>query len=296
MEEQELVSIIVCTYNRCEHLKRTLESLTTLDYSPIEIIVVDNNSTDETEQVAREFPVRYLKELRPGVAHARNCGLQAATGTYVGFVDDDETVIAEWVQGMLQGFALSPDVAAVTGPVYPVYEVPLPRYLRDDINVVPDEDRYKKFNLIPLHETMGTGNSMFRRSALDGIRFRTELGRRQGSLLGGEDSDFIFQIYANGYRAAYSPNAAVYHSIPKERLSYAYFIRRYFFEGVTEYVRKGARVFWRRLLKPIPGILSLLLALLTLQPTKSVTRLLRLCQTLGILYGPIFMRRSKRLS
>lgn len=293
-KKDALVSIIVCTYNRAQYLRKTLQSLKQLTYPNYEVIVVDNASTDDTSSVVAEFSVRYVKELEAGVSFARNCGLLMAQGDFVGFIDDDETVVPGWVEAMLEGFSLSEAVAAVTGPVYPSYEAPLPKWLRDDINTVPDTEKFKEFWLLALNETMGTGNSLFERRKLQGVKFRSDLGRRAGSVLGGEDSDFIQQLYDKGYRAAYSPQAAVHHAIPAQRLTYRYFFRRYFFEGITEYVRKGPKVFWRRLLKPVPGILSLLAAALTMQPTKTVTRCLRLCQTLGILYGPVYAVLQKR--
>lgn len=287
------VSIIVCTYNRSRQLRKTLESLLKLEYTPYEIIVVDNNSKDDTPQVVAEYPVRYVFEGQPGVAFARNMGLETAKGEYVGFIDDDERVAPQWIQGMLQGFQLHPQVAAVTGPCIPEYEVPLPFWLKDDINAVPADEKYKGLFLLSHREVLGTGNALFDKKKLSGIRFKTQLGRKQGGIIGGEDSDFIYQLYAKGYKAAYSPEALVYHWIPAERLTLRYFMRRYFCEGITEYLRKGNGVVWRRLYKPVPDCIALLLAIISFHPKRITGRWLRLCQTLGILYGPIYSHRHK---
>lgn len=285
---EPLVSIIVCTYNRSAHLSRTLHSLLQLDYLNREIIVVDNNSSDDTAVVVSQFPVNYILEENPGVAFARNAGLAAATGEFVGFIDDDETVAPGWIQGILNGFALDENVAAVTGPVYPCYAAPPPNWLEDTVHTVPNDEKYKQYRLLSTSENLGTGNSMFRRRALETIRFNTALGRKRGSLLAGEDTDFVCQLYAKGYIAAYSPEAAVYHSIPAERVALRYFMRRFFYEGLTEYFRKGPRVVWRRLLKPVADIIALLVAMAALQPRRVTARWLRLCQTAGILFGPLY--------
>ncbi|MGD8380729.1 MAG: glycosyltransferase, partial [Syntrophobacterales bacterium] len=90
------ISVIVCTYNRAELLGGTLRTLChqTLDTSEYEVIVVDNNSTDNTREVVDEFcrrssNVRYCFEPQQGLSHARNQGLQEAKGKYVAYIDDD---------------------------------------------------------------------------------------------------------------------------------------------------------------------------------------------------------------
>ena len=285
--DQPLVSVVVCTYNRSAGLARTLDSLLKLDYPALEIIVVDNRSTDDTADVVRRYPVRYLREERPGVAYARNTGLAACQGEYAGFIDDDETVVSGWVQGALQAFLLDAQVAAVTGPVYPVYEQEPPAWLEDTVHTVPDEPKYRQYRLLTSRENLGTGNSLFRRASLTGISFNTGLGRSGKSLLAGEDTDFVCQLCARGYRAAYSPDAAVYHMIPRERVTLRYFMRRFFYEGLTEYRRKGRGVVLRRLLKPLADSVALLAALLSGSRRRLTSRWLRLCQTAGILYGPV---------
>lgn len=289
-----LVSIIVCTYNRCEQLRKTIESLLNLKYDSYEIIVVDNNSTDATASVAKEYPVRYVFESKSGVSFARNTGLDVSHGEFVGFIDDDEIVSDNWIKAMLKAFELEGSVTVVTGPVKPQYLVPLPCWLEDNIYELSEDDKYKKYRLLSTNETLGTGNSLFIKKSLDGIRFDPHLGRSKDNLISGEDTDFIQKIYSKGYKAAYSPDALVYHIIPTERITLKFFIRRHFSEGITEYIRKGKKVFWRRLFKPIPDLLGLTLSVLTLNPKRIIARWLRLCQTLGILYGPIYKYKKQR--
>lgn len=289
-----VVSIIICTYNRCEQLRKTIESLLNLKYDSYEIIVVDNNSTDATASIAKEYPVRYVFESKPGVSFARNTGLDVSHGEFVGFIDDDEIVSDNWIEAMLNAFKLEDSVTVVTGPVQPQYIVPLPCWLNDNIYEVSEDDKFKKYRLLSTNETLGTGNSLFIKRRLAGIRFNPQLGRSKDNLISGEDTDFIQNIYRKGYKAAYSPDALVYHIIPTERTTLKFFMRRHFSEGITEYLRKGKKVFWRRLFKPIPDLLGLILSILTFNPKRIITRWLRLCQTLGILYGPIYEWKKKR--
>lgn len=287
-KQKPLVSIVICTYNRCKYLEEAIKSALRQNYPCFEIIVVDNNSTDGTKEMVRKYPVRYILETRQGVAYARNTGLDASHGEYVGFIDDDIIVGENWINGILKGFALAEDVAAVEGPVKPHYVKPLPSWLPDDIHDSAKGPKYEKFWLLAPNEIVVTQNSMYCRKKIANSRFKTDLGRVYGSIIGGEDTEFSWQLYAKGYRFAYSPEALVCHIITPERVTFRWFMRRYFCEGLTEYALRGTRIIWRRFYKPLPDLLALLLAALSMNPRRIVTRFLRLCQTAGILYGPVY--------
>lgn len=284
-KDKPVVSIVICTYNRSGKLEETLQSVVKQDFASLEIIVVDNNSTDDTVQVVKKYPVKYVLEKRQGVAYARNTGLETSRGDYLAFIDDDETVNPDWVTEILKGFKLDPKVAVVTGPVVPVYEIAPPRWLPDSFH---GSTYGEEFFVFQKREAIGTGNSIFRKETIADLRFTTDLGRKKNNLLSGEDTDFVDRLYRADYYGAYSPRACVYHWIPKGRISLRWSMRRYFYEGLTEYMRKGNKVFWSRLLKPIPNVVGLLISILSLRPLKVVRSWLRLCQTMGILYGPLY--------
>ena len=111
------VVIGVCTYNRCKDLRRLLQSLIKLDYPNFEIIVVDNNSTDQTAQIVSGFEkVKYVFEEKQGLAYARNCLLNKCgkDTEYLGMLDDDETVKEDWILRMLDCFQLDERIAIHT--------------------------------------------------------------------------------------------------------------------------------------------------------------------------------------
>ncbi len=97
MKELKLVSVIIPTHNRAQHLKKALLSVFKQSYSPLEVIVVDDGSTDETAQmIQNHFSERatYLKlSKNHGVSFARNRGIEAATGDWIAFLDSDD----EWL-------------------------------------------------------------------------------------------------------------------------------------------------------------------------------------------------------
>jgi glycosyltransferase involved in cell wall biosynthesis len=93
------VSVIVPTYNRANYLPEALRSILTQSYSPCEVIVVDDGSTDDTDQVLQAFgsPVRYFKQDHQGVAIARNRGLELATGDVIAWLDADDLWMSDYL-------------------------------------------------------------------------------------------------------------------------------------------------------------------------------------------------------
>lgn len=131
------VVIGVCTYNRCKDLRRLLQSLIKLDYPNFEIIVVDNNSTDQTAQIVSGFEkVKYVFEEKQGLAYARNCLLNKCgkDTEYLGMLDDDETVKEDWILRMLDCFQLDERIAVVGGPYIPCFEITPPAWMPYDFH------------------------------------------------------------------------------------------------------------------------------------------------------------------
>lgn len=99
------ISIIIPVYNEAESLNACLEAIAAQNTAPYEVIVVDNNSTDETAEVARQFRfVRLLTETRQGVVHARNTGFDAARGSIIGRIDADTILPADWTKRISELF------------------------------------------------------------------------------------------------------------------------------------------------------------------------------------------------
>lgn len=117
MKKALTVSIVIPVYNEQHHLKACLDSITEQSILPNEVIVVDNNSTDESISIARSYPfVRVVKELQQGVMWGRNAGFDAAKYDLIGRIDADTQLPNDWIKRLLTLFTTS-DVAAVSGPV-----------------------------------------------------------------------------------------------------------------------------------------------------------------------------------
>src|SRR5438067_12204351 len=126
-----LVTVAICTYNRAESLRRALQSLTRMKLEPNlawELVVVNNNCTDNTEQVIAAFadklPLRRVFQPVQGLSHARNCAVDAARGRYIVWTDDDVVVEESWLTAYRQAFAHWPDGAVFGGAIIPTFESP----------------------------------------------------------------------------------------------------------------------------------------------------------------------------
>jgi glycosyltransferase involved in cell wall biosynthesis len=89
--ELELVSVVVPAYNAATFIAEALESVLSQTYTNIEIIVVDDGSTDDTNKIVSSFEkVRYIKQENLGAAAARNRGISEAQGQFIAFIDADD--------------------------------------------------------------------------------------------------------------------------------------------------------------------------------------------------------------
>lgn len=217
------LSVVICTRDRPDDLRRCLESLSTSRLEPDEVIVVDNAPrTDATHAVARAFPsVRYVAEPRPGLSVARNTGAVASSGDLVAYIDDDATVHPDWVRRVREEFA-DTSVMAVTGLLLPAaldtpaqvaYETPASffhdaRYQRLSYGREFLEQTKKRGP--PVWRIGGGANMAFRREA---FALAGGFDERLGAGAAGcsEDSEFWYRLIAAGWECHYQPAAVVFH-------------------------------------------------------------------------------------
>lgn len=112
----ELVSVIITCYNQGQYLSDAIRSVQAQTYSPIEIVIVNDGSTDGTETVAHQFPgIVYVSRLNQGLASARNAGLRQCSGQYMVFLDADDILYPAAIAINLQHLLQEPDVTFVSG-------------------------------------------------------------------------------------------------------------------------------------------------------------------------------------
>jgi glucosyl-dolichyl phosphate glucuronosyltransferase len=246
------VSVVICTYNRSASLRATLDSLAQASSPPgldWELIVIDNASTDQTRAAVKESrrslgtKLRYVFEPKHGLSYGRNRGIREARGEIILFTDDDVTAEEHWLVHMKQAFDRF-GCLAVGGKVIPLWAGPKPAWFEEegpysmakaivsfDLGSQPCETR-----VAPFGANMGFKQEAFAKYGL----FRTDLGRTRDGLMGGEDKEFFSRLLDHNERLVYTPNAIVYHPVPRERTRRSYFQSWYFSAGRSQ-------VRWERL-------------------------------------------------
>jgi len=235
MQEQFDVSVVISTYNRCNLLPSVLESVLAQEDTGdarYEIIVVDNNSTDQTRQVVESFiardprKIRYIFEKKQGLAYARNTGIAQARAPIIAFTDDDVRVARDWIAMIKRAFAEHTEVSCVGGKVLPQWESEPPAWLtRDhwsplatmDYGDAPFYvDRRKQLCLVG-------ANLCVRREAFAQVGlFSSDLQRVKDSIGSLEDSEFLLRLWRAGSRGMYIPGIIVTAEVQADRLTKAY--------------------------------------------------------------------------
>jgi succinoglycan biosynthesis protein ExoM len=228
-------SIVIPSYRRPELLTRALRGCLAqrgVDF-PFEIVVVDNDPAGSAEPAVREIaaeasaPIRYVHEPRPGISHARNTGVAAAAGRDLVFLDDDEEPAPEWLASFVATIRNS-GADLVVGPVYP-------RFAAGDADAYRRR-KYTRDADVPtgtrLAQWAGIGNTILDKSRCfaGDEPFDPVLG-----LTGGEDTVFLHQLLSAGRTLVWCAEAAVYETVPADRLDPKYLLRRAFRggQGVT---------------------------------------------------------------
>ena len=244
-----MLSVIICTYNRDKYIYNVLESLAenTLPASQYEIVLIDNNCTDNTraecDRFHQDFPTvdfRMFVETNQGLSHARNRGIKESRGDILVYVDDDALVNKEYLQTYADFFREHPDIDAAGGPIIPKYETEEPSWMSyyTKCLLTGYKDLGKTVREFPKNDFPGGGNAAYRSSVFEKVGlFNVNLGRKGDSLVGAEEKDIFDKMTTLGMRFFYLPNAILYHLIPEKKLSKDYFDRLTYSIGKSERMR-----------------------------------------------------------
>jgi glucosyl-dolichyl phosphate glucuronosyltransferase len=226
-------TVAICTWNRAALLDQTLTEFRKLVIPPgvtWELLVVDNNSTDDTSQVlanhAAHLPLVALHEVKQGHSHARNCAVASATGRWIFWTDDDVLVHPEWLAELLRATQAQPEAEFVGGPIRPWFESTPPDWIASEIAVLGfcyaliDHGPTERW-LQPGEYAYGA-NVGFRLEAMQRYPFDPALGRVGKQLSSGDDTRVQDQILTAGGKGLWVPTAAVKHFIPTARMTAEY--------------------------------------------------------------------------
>lgn len=228
------LSICLCTFKRPVLLDQLLLALSQQDRAglSVEIIIVDNDPLASAQPVFARWqdklgiPATLLHETTPNISMARNRAFHAASGTYILWIDDDETPAAGWINNMfttLRDF----EADAVFGPVLPRYTQDTPDWIR--------EGGYFERRRFPTGTRIGrqdarTGNVLMHRETVAAIPgpFDTSFGRT-----GAEDTVLFNQLLAQGARFIWCDEASVSEEVPQERATLSWLLKRSYRLGQT---------------------------------------------------------------
>jgi glycosyltransferase involved in cell wall biosynthesis len=235
-------SVAVVTRNRAPHLDRCLASLAASVPDDVEVLVVDNGSTDGTAAVVARWQgrmpnLRSLVEPEPGASRARNLALRRAKGDVVAFTDDDNRATPAWLPALLDAYR--PGVVAAGGPVVlewpggrPTWVAPSVERWWSGLDLGPERRR-----LGPDDELFGCNLSVRRELALSLGGFDLRLGRVGRRLRSGDDWDLQRRLHRAGGEVLYVPAATVIHDVLPERRRFRWLLRRAFDQGGSDATR-----------------------------------------------------------
>ena len=242
------ITVVLPTFNRGESLQTTLDSFSHLTLPPDlawELIIVDNNSTDNTPQVVRDFAggapfrVRYIFERQQGRSPALNAGIAAAAGKIIAFTDDDVTLHPEWLITVKRTFERF-QCAGVGGRIIPVWQQPQPDWLEmEEQQAIVHYEPGNEPHVLKDHPPMGANCAYRKNEFMKYGTFRLDLGvSGENRGITCEDTEFATRLLRAGERIVYAPDAIIYHPVDPRRATKAYFRKWYYNDG-----RSMARAF-----------------------------------------------------
>jgi glycosyltransferase involved in cell wall biosynthesis len=244
---QPLISAIICTHNRAGYLGAAIASLLEQTYTAYEIIVVDNASTDATRAVVDAFlpspRLTYVYESTLGLSAARNRGAAIAGGTILAYLDDDAEASSGWLTALAEAFTAHAKAAIAGGSVsliWPAGCTP-PRWLSPTLSEglgIYDLGSSTRPITDPGQTPRGL-NYAVKKTFLESVGgFDPQLGRVGKNLLSNEELYLTQQALAAGFEVLFVPQARVAHHVAPERLHPSWFLRRSWWQGISECYRE----------------------------------------------------------
>ena len=232
-----ILSIIICSYNRASYISDALTSLysQSAELASFEVIIVDNNSTDNTTEVFTQWRALhthgsfiYLTESKQGASYARNTGAAIAKGEWVCFMDDDAVATPNYVENILKHTHKQPEIVGFGGRIIPKYIPAEPKWMSYYVSSLVGNFDYAPTACAFEHGKYPLESNMIvKKSIYDKIGgFNSDLPGVVGTLrIGGEGKELFYKILALGYPIYYDPEICVHHVIEVQKLTSEYMYR-----------------------------------------------------------------------
>jgi len=270
------ISVCICTYNRAELLSATLESLSALDIEPgldWEVLLIDNNSSDNTRLVLEKFtdklPLRYVFEPTQGLSNARNRAVRECRSNVLLFTDDDVVVEPSWLNGFVAAARGFPDIDYFGGRVLPYWPKGRPPWLRDEpmpllsglfvwYDLGQDTHPYDQAELLPYGASFAIRRRLFEQLG----PFRTDLGVSGDTPGRGEEAEYLSRARSSGFRGVYVGTAVCRHRVDPLRLRldymYRYGIQKGLERVITDSKTFPGKTFFTELKYALKGLFQLM--------------------------------------
>ncbi len=218
-----LVSVVICTKNRAPYLAVCLEEVTrqASEFTDVEIIVLDNGSTDNTKSVVEKafantaVPCRYVYEERAGISNARNSGRTAARGNVIAYTDDDAIPHPGWMAKIRDHF-LGSGSDYLAGRVELKLDAPLPDWFSEGLLWVTGKSPFGDQVRVLESECPISANCAIRAEVFDAVG-----GYDPRISYYGEEVNFFYRVKGKGFITIYRPDIVVDHHVPAARLTKA---------------------------------------------------------------------------
>lgn len=302
-------TVIICTYNRSHNLPACIDGLARqqgVDGFDWEVLVVDNNSTDNTRQVVEELAskltirLRYAFEPQQGLNYARNRGIEESDSRYFCFVDDDILVDQNWLAALYSALE-SKDADAVGGRIHLDPDIKLPPWITSEVRGFLGYQDYgeEPFMMDGIKQYPYGGNMSINRRVVARIgMFNPKLGRKgegrnRKELFKGAETDYFHRLAAtNNPRIFYEPGAIVYHQVLPHQLKRRYLLTIHYNAGLQKAFYDGTS-FQRRMLgiplfiypQLVRAVGNYLGELITRGPDRAFRQLMTVGHFLGTMKG-----------
>jgi glycosyltransferase involved in cell wall biosynthesis len=232
-----ILSIVICSYNRASYISGALDSLyhQSAGLDNFEAIIVDNNSTDNTADVFKQWrsshangSFTYLTESKQGASFARNTGANSAKGQWLCFMDDDAIANEVYVENIIKHIKTTPEAIGFGGRIIPKYIPSEPEWMSYYVSSLVGN-----FDYAPTACAFENGkyplesNMIVKKDIYDSIGgFNTQLPGVVGTLrIGGEGKELFYKLLAQGHTIYYDPAICVEHVVEVKKLTPEYMYR-----------------------------------------------------------------------
>lgn len=234
------ITVAVCSYNATHYLPNLIEKLSAQDCSiPFEVLVIDNNSTDNTQELVSHIaanstiPIRYVNEFEQGIPFARNRAIvESLSSRYLAFIDADEIPEKDWLQAAVK--ILGDEAIDCVGGKISIDLPNRPPWLSNDLLPFYGEVNHSNqtFRIVDRSTPIWSGNIAYNtRIFQQGLRFDTRYNRKGKGVGGGEDGIMFRYFLQHHFTLIYEPEMEILHLIPDEKIKREYFLKLHYIAG-----------------------------------------------------------------